>query len=280
MSVKCSLRRPSWKKPDIDVVAGGVKIPAMSYEAYAYLKQFLKEFRKFLAEKGWTNIVYLAVSDEPNEENATTFRALCGMLRKLAPDLKLTDAVSYVPIHGSLDCWIPLNSEYDKYMREFESLRGDNDEMWHYTCCAPRYGGYINRFMDYPLLASRYLFWGNYKYNLSGFLHWGCNTYQPGQDPFTQNCPLHKNADNEGILPPGDTHIVYPGDDAPWMSMRFEAQRHSAEDYELLRMLSKSNKEKADLICNSCFCTFNDVEYDVNKFEQAKIQLYKAVSEL
>jgi hypothetical protein len=165
-------------------------------------------------------------------------------------------------------------------MAEFESLRSENDEMWQYTCCAPRYGGYINRFLDYPLLASRYFFWGNYKYSLSGFLHWGCNTYQDNQNPFTHNCPLHFNADAQTILPPGDTHIVYPGDGEPWMSMRFEAQRHSAEDYELLLMLSKSRKEEADSICSSCFNAFNDVMYDINRFEQVKIQLYKAVSNL
>ena len=41
----------------------------------------------------------------------------------------------------------------------------------------------------------------------------------------------HKGA----LLPAGDAHIVYPGKDGrPWRSMRFEAQRAGAEDYELL----------------------------------------------
>lgn len=79
--------------------------------------------------------------------------------------------------------------------------------------------------MDLPLLATRYLFWGNYKYDLKGYLHWASNHYQPGQDPFKQNCPIHHNADSVTTLPSGDTHLIYPGADGPWMSMRLEAQR-------------------------------------------------------
>jgi hypothetical protein len=134
--------------------------------------------------------------------------------------------------------------------------------------------------MDYPLLSTRYLFWGNYKYSLKGYLHWAANHYQPNQDPFRQNCPLHKNADSEGILPSGDTHIIYPGDGAPWMSMRLEAQRMSAEALELLNMISKKDREKADRLCEACFRSFNNVEYGVLEFERAIIEIYKAASDL
>ena len=270
--------RESWKRPEINVVVGGVRIPAMSYEAYVYLTQYFKAFRKFLADRGWLDKIYVGVADEPNLENATVYRALCGMLRKLAPDMRLIDAVSFVPIYGALDCMVPLNSEYEKHKKEFDSLRGENDEMWHYVCCGPRSDGYINRFMDYPLLSTRYLFWGNYKYKLDGYLHWASNCYQPNQDPFKLNCPLHRNTDSQTILPSGDTHIIYPGEDGPWMSIRLEAQRQSAEDFELLRMLAQSDPEKADALCGRCFRSFNDVEYDINAFEAAKKEIYEAVS--
>ena len=271
--------RESWFKPTINVVVGGVKLPAMSFEAYDYLSQYLKAFRAFLKEKDWLNIVFQPVADEPNNENATEYRALCGMVRKLAPELKLIDAVSYVPIHGALNIWIPLNSEYDKHRKEYESFRSDDDEVWHYVCCGPRSEGYINRFMDYPLLATRYLFWGNYKYGLQGYLHWAANHYQIGQNPFTQNCPEHTNTDSKTILPAGDTHIIYPGRGVPWMSMRLEAHRMSAEDFELLLMLAKKDKVNADALCERCFKSFNHVEYDINAFEKTKIDLYIAASE-
>jgi hypothetical protein len=268
--------RRSWHESTI-LVAG---MPAMSYEAFRYLAAYLPALQKFLEEKGWIDRFYIGVSDEPNDANATEFRALCGIVRKLAPKLRLLDALSFTPVWGALDVWVPLNSEYERHKKEFDAMRLGGSEVWIYVCCGPRGYGYINRFMDYPLLSTRYLFWGNYKYNLTGYLHWAANCYQPGQNPFEQNCPEHRNADAVTILPPGDTHIIYPGKGAPWMSLRLEAQRASAEDYELFCAIAEHDKAKADEICAIGFRAFNDVEYDVNKFEQTRIALYRAASEI
>lgn len=266
--------RKSWKESTI-LVHG---MPAMSYEAYRYLAQYLPALEGFLDEKGWLDRCYMGVSDEPNAENATEFRALCGLVRKLAPHIRLIDAMSYGNLHGALDVWVPLNSEYQEHRTEIETFREGGDEIWHYVCCGPRKDGYINRFMDLPLLATRYLFWGNYKYDLKGYLHWASNHYQPGQDPFKQNCPIHHNADSVTTLPSGDTHLIYPGADGPWMSMRLEAQRESAEDYELLKLLEEKDKTAADAVCNSVFTSFNQVDYDPNHFKAARERLLKALS--
>ena len=73
------------------------------------------------------------------------------------------------------------------------------------------------------------MLWMGALYRLSGFLHWGFN-YYIGDDIWHSACCPHKGA----LLPAGDAHIVYPGKDGrPWRSMRFEAQRAGAEDYEL-----------------------------------------------
>lgn len=268
--------RKSWKESTI-LVRG---MPAMSYEAYRYLSAYLPALQKVLEENGWIDNFFMGVADEPNDANATEFRALCGLVRKLAPKIRLLDALSFTAVHGALDVWVPLNSEYEKHQKEFEGFRVGTDEIWMYVCCGPRGEGYINRFMDYPLLSTRYLFWGNYKYDLKGYLHWAANIYQPGQNPFEQNCPEHRNADSVCILPPGDTHIVYPGKGEPWMSLRLEAQRASAEDYELLCLIAERDKAKADAICDRGFKKFNNVDYDVNRFEETRKALLEAASEL
>lgn len=270
-------KRKSWKDSTI-LVGPNYEYEAMSYEGYSYLTQYLTQLSTVLKENSWIGRFYIEVLDEPNDANAMEFRALCGLVRKFAPDIKLLDAVSYGEIHGALDVWVPLNSEYDKHRDIYENYRNDGDEVWHYVCCAPRSEGYINRFLDYPLLSTRYLFWGNYRYSLSGYLHWAANVYQPDQDPFKTNCPYHVNADSKIMLPPGDTHIMYPGKDGPWMSMRLEAHRESAEEFELLRHVSLKDKALADGICLKGFRSFNDVEYDPNKFDNLKIELLKAAS--
>lgn len=267
--------RQSWSASTI-LVNGN--IPSMSYEGYCYLTQYLPALRDVLKENGWLDRFVMGVADEPNAANCTEFRALCGLIRKIVPEIRLIDAMSYGNLHGALDIWVPLNAEYDRHRAELESLRASGDEIWHYVCCGPREPGYINRFMDYPLLSTRYLHWGNYKYNLTGFLHWAANHYQPGQDPFTQNCPEHRNTDSVCYLPAGDTHVIYPGRGEPWMSIRLEAERESAEEYELLTELAKTDKAKADEICGTVFQSFKDVEYDAAKFTETKKALLEALS--
>ncbi len=267
--------RKSWHESTIFVNGN---IPSMSYEGYCYLTQYLPALRDVLRENGWLDRFVMGVADEPNNENCTEFRALCGLIRKIVPEIRLIDAMSYGNLHGALDIWVPLNAEYDRHREQLESLRAAGDEIWHYVCCGPREPGYINRFMDYPLLSTRYLHWGNYKYNLTGFLHWAANCYQPGQNPFTQNCPEHHNTDSVCFLPAGDTHVIYPGKGEPWMSIRLEAERESAEEYELLKELAKTDRAKADAICETVFRSFKDVEYDVAKFTETKKRLLEALS--
>ena len=270
--------RKSWYESTIYLNRG--EIPCLSYEGYAYLSQYLGEFDKLLKRNGWTDMFYFSIADEPNEVNATEYRALCGMVRHLLPGIKLFDAMSHTPVYGSLDVYVPLNSEYEKHMEVFERLRGSGDELWHYVCCGPRGEGYINRFMDYPLLATRYLFWGNYKYNLTGYLHWAVNQYQPDQDPFTNNWPKHTNAGNSCILPPGDSHIIYPGEGEPWMSMRLEAHRESAEEYEILLAIAQKDKDAADKLCGKCFTGFNNVENDPAVFDEVRVEMLETLGRL
>ena len=267
--------RQSWQSSTI-LLNGS--IPAMSYRGYRYLTQYLPALKKVLVEHGWLDRCVMGVADEPNAANATEFRALCGLVHRIFPEIRLCDAMSYGDLHGALDVWVPLNAEYDKHRAEIETLRENGGEIWHYVCCGPREYGYINRFMDYPLLSTRYLHWGNYRYHLTGYLHWAANCYQPGQDPFVQNCPEHHNTDAVCFLPAGDTHLLYPGTDGPWLSMRGEAERAGAEEYELLTALAAVDKEKADALCRRVFRSFRDVEYDVAAFTENLRELLAALS--
>lgn len=285
--------RKSWNESTI--LLNG-KIPAMSFEGYRYLSQFLPALRNMLKRRGWLDRFIIGVADEPNDKNATEYRALCGLIRRFVPDIKLIDAMSYGELFGSVDIWVPLNSEYQRHQKEFDALREMGGEIWHYVCCGPR-GRYINRFMNFALLCTRYLFWGNYKYNLTGYLHWAKNAFQSGlsaygggeyrQDPFVQSCPEHHNTDSVCFLPPGDTHLLYPGGyngngerQEPWLSMRAENQRMSAEKYEFLRLLSCHDKPLADQICGEVFRAFDDVEFDVKKFNDARFSLLAACERL
>lgn len=64
------------------------------------------------------------------------------------------------------------------------------------------------------------------------------------------------------------------------MSVRLEAYRASAEEYELLSLLSKTNKEKADEICRLVCREFDDVDYDPKAFKAARNKLIRAIEDL
>ncbi|WP_274365153.1 DUF4091 domain-containing protein [Paenibacillus thermotolerans] len=245
-------------------------LKAISAEGYAYIAQYLKAWRAFLEKNGWLDRLVQHVADEPTENSVQEYRILSGMVRKFMPGIPIIEAVETYDIAGAVDILVPKNSYYQDQRDEFEKLRSIGDRLWFYTCCFPG-GHYMNRLWDMPLLRTRYLHWGNYKYDLEGYLHWGFNWCDEDKDPFNQT---------ELFFPPGDTHISYPGPNGPWGSMRLEAMRAGIEDYELLKQLAAKDRPLADEIAASCFVSFNEANQDPEHFAAAHRRLLHAVSEL
>lgn len=256
--------RKSWSEDTI-LIRG---MDSESEEGIEYTRAYLTALREFLGEHGWTDCFAMGVADEPNSIDIHRYTSLARRMKEIFPALALYDAVSYLPeLQGVLDICIPRADEYENHRDRFAEMERDGTELWHYVCLFPRGMGFINRFMDMPLLASRYLMWGCFARGLRGFLHWSVNCYMDGQDPFECNCPDHVNAGSGSILPPGDSHSVYPGEGEPWMSMRLEAQRRGAEEYEMLRVIADSDPRRAAELCERAFHSFCSVEYDPAAFD-------------
>ena len=133
----------------------------------------------------------------------------------------------------------------------------------------------MNRSMDLPLTVSRVVLWMGALYRLSGFLHWGFN-YYIGEDIWHSACCPHKGA----LLPAGDAHIVYPGDNGgPWRSMRFEAQRGGAEDYELLVQAIALAPDQTDALIRSVCTTFRDYVRSGEEVSAARQKLLELLEE-
>ena len=265
-------------KPELYVGGEELHLHATSMEAYCYLAQYMTSLADFLEERGWSDNYAVSIVDEPEKSHYLEYRVLFGIIKKFAPKIKVLEASSYGELHGAMDIYVPLSAEYEEHKDAFDTYKKYGDEVWYYDCLAPRGSGYINRYMDNTLLSTRYHGWANYAYNLTGYLHWAVNRYQPGQDPFTQSCPQHINIDDTTpALPAGDTHIIYPGDSGPWMSVRLENQRAGAEEYEMLRALEKTDKKLADFLCDSVFHSFKNVEYNPINFRNTRNALIRAM---
>jgi len=195
------------------------------------LRPLLADIERHLAERGWLDKAMIHVADEPSLNNVESWRRASDFVHQAAPRLRRIDAIETLDFTGALEVWVMKLSHFDRWRQAYEARRAGN-EFWFYLCCHPYGSTYPNRFLDYPLAAIRVLHWINFTEDLPGYLHWGLNHWR--DEPF--GAP----PDN---LPPGDTHVVYPGTNGPLNSIRWEIQRESLEDYEYLRLLAARTAE-------------------------------------
>jgi len=205
------------------------EIVALDYEHG--LKPLLSDLERHLEERGWLQRAMIHISDEPAIQNVASWREASELVRRAAPHLRRIDAIETIDFDQALEIWVPKLSQWDAWRYAFLK-RFDRVEFWYYICCHPYGNVYPNRFLDYPSTCVRVLHWVNYVENLKGYLHWGWNFW--GDDPF--GVPSER-------LPPGDTHVVYPGKTGPLDSIRWEIQRESLEDYEYLWLLEQKLAE-------------------------------------
>jgi len=190
------------------------------------LAPLLADLERHLAQRGWLEKAMIHVADEPSIGNVESWREASEFVHRAAPRIRRIDAIETLDFSGALEVWVPKLSHYDRWRAAYEARRGNN-ELWFYICCHPYGNLYPNRFLDYPLSRVRVLHWINFAYDLKGYLHWGLNAWR--DDPF--GTPSDR-------LPPGDTHVIYPGSKGPLNSIRWEIQRESIEDFEYLHLLT------------------------------------------
>lgn len=269
--------RGDWEAKDFDAhwptitgPDGSIKpnpaVKTTSDEERRFLSQFLPALQTHLEDKGWIDTYLQHLADEPVPANAESYKKLASLVREFAPKLRIIDACMCNEIAGSIDVWVPLPQHYEGDMKFFQERRKAGDEIWFYTCLSPK-GKYMNRFLDYPLIKTRLLHWANFKYGLTGYLHWGFNYWRG--DPF-------KDLQSDW-LPPGDSHIVYPGKRGPLNSIRLEALRDGVEDFELLKLLEKKDPKAARRICDAVVKSMTDYTRDPAAFRKARMKLIKAL---
>lgn len=265
--------RDSWGANEFRIGTPDGRVPALSDEGYAYAAALLTAWRRFLEKNGWYHLLIQHIGDEPHEGVAAEYRILSGILRKFLPGVPLIDAVETHELSGALDIWVPKNDYYARNRDGLEKLRARGDTIWFYTCCIPG-GHFANRLLDAPLLRARMLHWGNFFYDLPGYLHWGLNHWQDWGDPFVDTTPMN-GPDNR--LPAGDSHILYPLGGEVLGSMRGEMMRCGAEDYELLRRLSEKDSALAESLCRTVFRAFDDCDNTAEEFGALRDRLIDAL---
>jgi hypothetical protein len=264
-----------WNAEYFDLVPDGPR--ATSPEGNAEIANISRQLMQVIRENKWQDRWIQHVTDEPTAENAVDYRIFVGMAHKYMPGLPILDATMDVTLAGSVDIWCPQVQEYQRHRREFSGVQKLGDKVYFYTCCCPG-GPWLNRLLDMELLRPALFGWAAARFALDGFLHWGFNYWQPGQDPFQMNnIPWPPgDAPKPNCLPAGDTHICYPGSDGPWSSVRLEAQREGFEDYELLKTLGEKNRAALQRVSGRAIRAFDRYARDVSVYRRARRALLEA----
>ncbi|MCE5341278.1 MAG: DUF4091 domain-containing protein [Planctomycetaceae bacterium] len=240
-----------------------------SAEAVDFYSQFLPALAEHLKRNNWLNIYYQHIADEPIVGNAKSYDSFVKLVRKYAPQFKIIEACHTTKLTEPINIWVPqlnyLKQNFDFYKQRQRS----GDEVWFYTCMYPQ-GEFANRFLELPLLKTRILHWINFRYGITGYLHWGYN--------FWNNNPYKNIGFEHTKMPDGDEWIVYPGIDGPLDSIRFEALRDGVDDYELLSMLAESNPDAAMRLAAKHVAAFDEYNVNIKTFRQTRRQLLEMLA--
>lgn len=204
-------------------------LPATSDTYVNFLKQYLPALHQFLVEENLLNDSYFHLSDEPWSEHIENYQKARDILRRLAPWMKVMDALSDVRYGKEhlTDIPVPIITSDQAY-------RDAHIPHWVYFCTGPR-NKWLNRLYDTPLPKIRMSGWLFYHLRAEGFLHWGYNYWyhldkEEAGDPYTEGSAYAY----PGIAA-GDPFEVYPGPDGPFDSIRWEVFAESLQDYAILQ---------------------------------------------
>jgi len=218
----------------------GWDTPSTGPRYRTFLVQFLPKLVRCLRRKRALGCSYLHVSDEPHLEHLAEYGAVREILRRGAPQLPVVEALSNIEFyeHGLVDRPCPATNRAQPF------LDRRVPHLWCYYCCGQA-REVSNRFMDFPSARNRIIGWQLRKFGFEGFLQWGYNHWYDGLtdvliDPYT-------NSHAGRPLPPGDGFVVYPGEDGPVDSLRWEVFREGLQDMRALRLLARLAHENPSL---------------------------------
>ena len=241
-----------------------------SPEADTFYQWYFPKLLEHLREKGWLDKYVQHLADEPIPMNVSSYAAMAALVRKYAPGLRIIEASHAKDLVGSMDIWVPQLNYLHTDFAHYQARQRAGEQVWFYTCVYPQ-GNYANRFIELPLIKTRLLHWINFRYGVTGYLHWGYNQWT-ADDPFTHTTRPHNGPP---YLPAGDPWIVYPGDDGPLDSIRFEAMRDGIDDHELLSQLAERDADAAQRIAQRHILDFDKYNTNVTAFRSSRRELLR-----
>jgi hypothetical protein len=213
------------------------------------LSAFIQALHDHLGEKAVLDRVRI-IADEPSDLEA--FNARLAFVRAAAPGFKYKvainhfefmedappDVVDAVPV-------LPLACRDPELTAEFtQRLHEQDGRMLWYVCCWPPIP---NTFIHSPLVEGQLHGWLTFYLKLDGFLRWAFCLWTAD--------PWERVSWRAPGWYAGDMFFVLPGNDgAPVETLRYEAFRFAAQDYELLKLAERMlPASRADVVFDTAF---------------------------
>lgn len=186
--------------------------------------------------QGWLQRLYICPTDEPQDSygppTLRRFQRCCALLRQADAGHRTTAALD------SLDAARALAPVLDRLVFKWREdvydpafareLRQQGKLVEAYICCHPQRP---NSFITSEAIEQRVLGWQCHREGLQGLLRWSYVNWPEN----VWNQPA-----GDGTFPPGDLFLVYPGEQGPLASTRWERLRDAFEDVEMLRLADKA----------------------------------------
>jgi hypothetical protein len=253
------------------------RVKPASAEAEQFYSQFLPALQNHIEQRGWLDLWTQHLADEPETGHLGSYRAIAQLVKKHAPRLRRMEALLTKDVEGLVELWIPILEMLHKDFTYYKKMQASGVELWYYTSWAPE-GEYANRTIQLPLIKTRLLPWINYRYGVTGFLHWGYNFWKKDPDPQKVIEAAYGTGRPDAVA--GDAWIVYPRRNGLGVisSIRWEAQRDGCEDHELLSQLGERDPEAAQRLAAKHVRDFNSYETGVATFRQTRRELLQLLS--
>ena len=197
-----------------------------------FLSRMLPALLDFIYENGLGEYCYFHVSDEPLPQYLEAQQSANEIINKYLKDFNIIDAVSDFDIYKKSFVKTPVAA-----IKNIEPFieNGIKDLCVYYSCS--QYKNVSNRFFNMPSARNRIIGFQLYKFCIKGFLHWGLNFWYSQFslypiDPF-------KVTDAGYAFPSGDAFLVYPGQDGPLDSIRYEVFCEALQDLRALHKLEE-----------------------------------------
>lgn len=247
--------------------------------AWKHLEMLVKSLRKHLIEKGIADMWIQHISDEvTTDEQLAIVKKAYQKMHEWAPEFKCVDATlqdSLEKYGKDLDIHVPQIDVHNLYEEAYtQKLKKGEFEIWSYTSLKPQFN-YLSRLDDFKLIATRLIHWYNFKYGITGYLHWSWNLW------FYGNCPNEPYRDCCCDGWPLDGWVVLPDKEnlSVFETIRQRENSSGIEDYEILRLASKRNPERTRLLTDILIDRANDFTLDTNLFFRVRNQLLLIASD-